>query len=54
MKMIAVTILVAFTIVLIAFLPKERSKRVHDFVRMLLSLLPISKVVKAVAEKTKK
>jgi len=44
-------ILIGFTISLVAFLPEKRSKRVHDFVKMLLNLMPISKALKSLSKK---
>lgn len=34
-------------VVLVAFLPEDRAKRVHAFVKMFMSLLPISSIIKA-------
>tara|TARA_R110002050_G_scaffold252628_1_gene390840 strand:+ start:360 stop:629 length:270 start_codon:yes stop_codon:yes gene_type:complete len=34
-------------VMLIAFLPEERSKRVHGFIKMVMNLLPISSIIKA-------
>jgi hypothetical protein len=48
---IGITVLVI--LLLVAFLPKERAERVHRLVKMMMSLLPISAVIKALREPLK-